>query len=228
MTGLLAVWLTVASASPSAGEGDVHDLVRVDVRGTRASMAAVRSKVEALSEERRQTASRSLAWLVAHDPYTEVALALPFALEPLVAELSADHVDRLVHHDLSALQAGLADHVALLEALGVAPVAAEAPLAHPRALLAELPTRVEGLDEPTRQAIHDHSERVEAATGQVRPCPRDVHTSFPAQPWTLGMHLGGWHDALRRLEPFVTDAGARAEVEAMIALLDAHAEAAWR
>ena len=30
------------------------------------------------------------------------------------------------------------------------------------------------------------------------------------------------------VEPFVTDAGARAEVEAMIALLDAHGEASWR
>ena len=68
---------------------------------------------------------------------------------------------------------------------------------------------------------------MELLTGVVRPCPRGPHAILPGQPWTLGMQLGGWHDALRRVQPFVTDPVAAAEVGAKIDLLDAYGQASW-
>ena len=59
-------------------------------------------------------------------------------------------------------------------------------------------------------------------TGIGRTCPRGPWALLPGQPWTLGMQLGGWHDALRRVAPFVEEPEVKAQIDAMIAVLDAY------
>ena len=81
------------------------------------------------------------------------------------------------------------------------------------------------IDLAARAEIDWHSDRVEALTGVVRPCPRGPWALQPGQAWTLGLHLAGWHDALRRVEPFTKDAETRDQIGAMMALLDAYGEA---
>lgn len=71
------------------------------------------------------------------------------------------------------------------------------------------------------------SDRVERATGISRPCPRGPHAAVPGHPWTLGMNLGGWHDALRRVEPFAKDPATRDRVSAMIDALDHFGDASF-
>lgn len=51
---------------------------------------------------------------------------------------------------------------------------------------------------------------------------------MPGQPWALGLELGGWHDALRRIEPFVTDPDVRDRIAEMNAVLEAYGAASLR
>ena len=77
----------------------------------------------------------------------------------------------------------------------------------------------------TKEQIDEHSARVEKLTGVVRPCSRQgPWATLPGQPWTLGMQLGGWHDALRRMQPFDTDPEVAARIDAMIETLEAYGD----
>ncbi len=224
------------------------DLVRADVRGTVASIEHVAALVEAMDPEARAAASESLRLLSVSCPYTRAALQLPFALKAVVVGVEVDRLDPFVQRDWAYLQRGLTAHVAVLEALGVdlaAPgpsdplhvaqpglmvdrdtlLASADPLVVTAPLIGAFTALAEQLDEPTRRRIELHSDRVETATGIVRPCPRGPWAEFPGQPWTLGMHLGGWHDALRRVQPFVGDPEVAERIAAMIDLLDAHGAA---
>ncbi|MCO4745116.1 MAG: hypothetical protein KC912_10025 [Proteobacteria bacterium] len=227
---------------------DVDALSRVDVRGTATSMAILAEKVEALSPEARADAAESLQLLSVSCPYTRAALTLPYALHASVMRIDAVHLNSFVQSDWIYLQQGLSTHVAVLDALSVDlvlpstddplhtdvaglmvdrqtlqtsanPVEAASPLVH------ELVTLAEAVDASTMERIDLHSDRVEEATGIGRPCPRSPFSVLPGQPWNLGMQIGGWHDALKRIEPFVEDAETQAQVGAMIALVDAYTAA---
>ena len=234
-----------AAADPADPTAD--DLVRVDVRGTAASIRAVLAQVQALPPERRERAATALRRLTVRCPYTRAAMQLPLALHAAVLAIPADRLDRLVQHDWETLQHGLTTHVAVLDALGVQlqPPAPGDALYHPELgvmvdrtqlqtsndpialtarLVQELPALAASIDAATHSAIDADSEQVALETGVVRPCPRSPWATLPGQPWTLGMQLGGWHDALRRVAPFVHDPDTLAQIEAMIDLLDTFGE----
>lgn len=220
------------------------DLSRVDVRGTATSIALLAAQVETLSPEARAEAAESLGVLTANCPYTRAALQLPFALHHSVMAIHPTELPLLVQTDWQYLQQGLATHVSLLGALGVdlaepqasdhlyargeaivtreALLAAPDPVALTASLLAEIVPVAQQVDESKRALIDSHSDRVEGVTGIGRPCPRSPFCVLPGQSWNLGMQLGGWHDALRRVEPFVEDGEQRERVEAMLALYEAY------
>lgn len=238
------------AARSSSAALDLHELSRVDVRGTAAVMDQLRSEVEAMPAAARDRAVASLQVLAVSCPYTRSALQLPMALHAAVARVPAESLDPLIQQDWLYLQRGLADHVALLASLGVDlalpepqdplggtavgvmvdrvdlesaldPVAAAAPLIESVTPLAR------DVDGPTWQQIEDHSAAVEAATGITRPCPRGPWTVAPGHPWTLGLQLAGWHDALRRVAPFVDDPEVHAQVTAMVDLLDLYGRSSF-
>ena len=247
MTLLLLHLLLAAPTSEAAPTPDPHAMIRADVRGTAASIAQVEAELGALSPDERAQVAASLRTLSVSCPYTRSALLLPFALSEAVMAIPAERLDRLVQHDWLTLQEGLATHVAVLSALGVslpsplpgdplhqpgaamldrdALLAAGDPLGEAAQRVAAIPVLAGQLDEAARAEIDWHSDRVEALTGVVRPCPRGPWALQPGQAWTLGLHLAGWHDALRRVEPFAKDAETRNQIGAMMALLDAYGEA---
>lgn len=236
-----------ADASPVPDDAvedglDIFELSRADVRGTRQAIAMIAQTVDALSPAERAEAAASLRFLVANCPYTRSALMLPIALDAAVSDTDIGRPVAYARWDWGFLQEGLAIHVAVLDALEVAlpaPAPGDALYGHPAAIsreavlaaddpiaavapmvdsIVEIAAQIDG---PTADAIARHSARVEHLTGIVRPCPRGPWSVMPGQPWTLGLQLGGWHDALRRIEPTV-DAPA---IEEMIAVMDAYDEA---
>ncbi|MEZ4240323.1 MAG: hypothetical protein R3F59_30055 [Myxococcota bacterium] len=216
-----------AAAAPTVDGLDVDTLSRVDVRGTASAVALLYADVRALPPERRAAAAAALRTLLRDDPYTRAALQLPVALRAAVAPIPAEAFDRVVRRDWAYLQTGLDVHVALLSALDVdvGSLVGDDPLGETARLVASVPSRAAAVDAPTRARIDRLSEQVEAATGIGRPCPRGPWSVMPGQPWTLGLQLAGWHDALRRVAPFVDDPAVGAQVDAMIALLDAYGDA---
>jgi hypothetical protein len=210
---------------------------------------AVAATVQGLPAAARDEAAASLRTLSVSDPYTRAALQLPFALNVALADLPATAFDPVARQEWLSLQAGVATHVAVLEALGVdlpAPGpgeplfgsglplpdldtlrATDDPVATTAELVDGIVTVARRSDGPTRARIEAASDRVERATGIARPCPRGPHAAVPGHPWTLGMNLGGWHDALRRVEPFAKDPATRERVSAMIDALDHFGDASF-
>lgn len=197
-----------------------HDFVRVDVRGAVQSIDAVSQSVGALTEVDRAVVAASLHELARSDPYTDAALQLPFALDAAVQRIPDDRFDRLVRGDWVALQAGLATHVDVLRSLDVE--SRELDESGLGSRIAGIVPAARRLDAPARARIEALSDDVEALTGVPRPCPRGPHAVFPGHPWTLGMQLGGWHDVLRRVEPFAEDPATREQVGRLISLIDAY------
>ena len=228
MYGVLAGLLLggPAIAAPTA-KSEAEDLSRVDVRGTTASIVEIASTIDALAPERRAEAVASLAFLVANDPYTRAAIQVPATLHSVVASIPSERLDPFVRNDWETLQEGLAVHVALLASLG-ADVKAPLGVDVMAGVIAKLPVQAERLDASMLAQIAQHSDRMETATNVIRPCPRGPWAIAPGQPWTLGMQLGGWHDALRRIEPFVTDPDVHAQVTGLIQVLDAYGTEALR
>lgn len=240
---MIALFLVHAAgaAEPSSGS-DPHADVRADVRGTLRSIDAVAAAVDGMPAAARAEATASLRTLSVSDPYTRAALQLPFALSAGLAHLPAEAFDPIARQEWVSLQQGVATHVGVLEALGVdlpapspgdplygarvplldrdALLASDDPVGVTAALIAGIVPIARRIDGGTRARIEAASDRVEAATGVPRPCPRGPESVSPGHPWTLGMQLGGWHDALRRAEPFAQDPGTRAQVRALIELID--------
>lgn len=254
LLALVGLALPVAGATPGGGVPpaskalDRYELARVDVRGTAASIAMIADDIDALSPARRAEAAAALRMLSVNCPYTRAALQLAFVLEAAVGEIDPLGLDPLVRRDWETLQDGLATHVAVLASLGVdlpVPVAgdqlhghpsvarldvddllvADDPVALTRQLVDGITAVAREIDADTMARIEAESDRVEAATGIVRPCPRGPWSVQPGHPWTLGMQLGGWHDALRRVQPFVDDPAVGAQVDALVAVLDAYGQA---
>jgi hypothetical protein len=218
---MIFILLALALAAPESAAA--HDFVRVDARGAVQSIDAASRAIGGLSDVDRGRVSASLGELTRLDPYTGAAMQIPFVLQAQVARIPADRFDPVVAGDWAFLQDGLATHVDLLRSLGVQGVGANDAAVGSR--IAGIDAAARRLDAPTRARIAALSDDVEALTGVPRPCPRGPHADFPGHPWTLGMQLGGWHDALRRVQPFATDAATRDEVGRLIALVSAFARA---
>jgi hypothetical protein len=218
------------------------DLVRVDVRGTATSIATIAERIAALPPEQAAEAAESLRILSVNCPYTHVALQLPFALHHVVMGISPADLEPFIQTDWAYLQQGLTTHVAVLHALGVnlsiprpgdvlySPdqpqllrrdtlLSTHDPLSSTSSLIDSLTTLAGQIDEPTKLLIDLHSARVEEVTGIVRTCPRGPWAVLPGHPWTLGIQLGGWHDALRRIEPFIEDPHHAGKIDAMLDLM---------
>lgn len=201
---------------------------QVDVRGTVRSIELLQQRVAALSPDQRATVAESMRFLSVNCPFTRAALQLPFALHQAVARVDPDRIDPLVLTDWQYLRHGLATHVSVLEDLGVelaqpAPgdhlhgrregttLDREAlantadPIAATATLVDQITLLVDQLDEPTMEALGLHRDQV-------------THTLD--HPSTLGRQLGGWENALRRVEPFAADLETQAQIRQMIATLD--------
>lgn len=214
--GLIALLIL---ASPTTRAEVPADPVREDVRGTATSIAAVHDAVRALSPEALQDARESARLIAEADPYARAAFLLAFALESEVSSLLPDRFDPVVRRDLEHLQTGLSDHGAMLRALDVPRPPADPQAGASGAIAGLWSARGENL-----ARLDPHHDRLEALTGAVRPCPRGPWADPPGHPWTLGMHLAGWHDALRRVRPFV-DGPEADRIDGLVALLEAWAVA---
>lgn len=212
---------------PSLGE----DLSRVDVRGTTTATEAVLKQVRSLTPAQRSKAAESLRVLTLNCPYTRATVQVPLAVHRVVMGIDPEGIDAFVRRDWAMLQRGLTAHVAIFDALEAdlplpetadylfveadtpVIVTREALLASPDPLAATWPLvegnerLVEGYDQGTRDHIEHHIQRMREDT---------LH------PWALASHTQGWMDALRRIEPFVSDANTKAAVRDLIDLLDAH------
>jgi hypothetical protein len=206
---------------------------QVDVRATAQSIDEMLLDVQQLSPEQRATATESMRILSVNCPFTRASMQLPIALHEAVGRIAPGQIDPLVQTDWMYLRHGLATHVALLDALSIdlpqpvpgdhlyiegdavliigrdALVAAAAPIQAAAPLIEQITPLVDEIDEPTMELIRLHSHLAGDAIGH---------------PWTLGRQLGGWEKALRRIEPFVDDADTRAQIGAMIEVLDRYGE----
>ncbi len=198
----------------------------VDARGAADAMAAVRRDIEALDPSERAEAAESLAVLQVTCPYTRASLQLALALHLEAQHLDKAQFDGLVHPEVDYLKRGLADHVAVLDALQVQlPLpgrhdgldgvfglvdraqleASESPVATTAPLVESVPDLVESIENVDLDRIRKHSHIAQHATGHL---------------WTFQPHLMGWRTTLARLEPFVQDDAARQQVRKMLDALD--------
>ena len=208
------------------------------------AIRGVSAQVAALPSAERAKAAASLRYLTASCPYTRAAMLIPVVLRDAVQSIPATAVSPNARAELAALNGALALHVGVLEGLGVeveAPTATDALFGHPAASLpssadlrgavdpvAALSASIHAITPIARSAeaetlahIDAHSARVEAVTGVARPCPRGPWAVQPGHPWTMGLQLNDARAALARLAPEAVDAGTRAELDALIGLLDA-------
>jgi hypothetical protein len=205
---------------------DREELTRVDVRGTARSIELTLQDIERLSPERRAEVVEAYRVLSVNCPFTRASMQLPFALHDVVIEIDAGAMDPLVQRDWANLQRGLTTHVAVVRALGgdlalPAPgdhlyglgdallvdrdalLDSPDPIAATMPLIGEITNLGRQLDGLASERIEVSRHEVDSAIGQA----------------TLGLHLGGWENALRRIEPFVHETHNRARIEAMIEAL---------
>lgn len=221
---------------------------RTDVDAARASIREDFDRIAALSPAERDEASAALRFLTSNCPYTRAAMLLPHVVLDAIDALPPAALAPAGRSELEALRDRLALHVAVLDALGVQvtrPGPNDALHGHMPAAFPDLATLREAHDpvsamaysiaqitnvartmDATTQARFDaHSARVEAITGIARPCPRGPWAVSPGHPWTFGAKFGGWRDDLQALALHAVDAETRAELDALVALLDANGEA---
>lgn len=220
---LFLLLLCACGEVPQASEELTIDaLSRVDVRGTATSVSMILDHVHTMPDETRREAVESLRVLTDTCPYTRAAMQLPFDLHAAVGSVDAERLDPLVQQNWVTLRRGLATHVEVLRTLGVQPSAKDA-----RSHIDAIVPLAKGVDPATSELIDVHSERMELLTGVTRLCPRGPWSILPGHPWTLGMQLSGWHDALRRIQPFAAEPEAAAAVESMLALFEDYNEATF-
>jgi len=202
---------------------DRDELTRADVRGTARSIALTLQDIEALTPERRAAVTESYRVLSVNCPYTRASMMLPLALHAEVMGIDAHGLHPLVQRDWANLQRGLTAHVAVVAALGGdlaspepgdhlfgagpelladrhALLASPDPIGRTWPLVRAISFLVNGLDGPTTERIELARQEVDKAVGQA----------------TMGLHLGGWENALRKIEPFVDDDVVRGRIQRMI------------
>ncbi len=214
------------------------------------SMRDAAEHIAGMSPAEREEAGAALGFLTANCPYTRAAMLLPYVLLDALDKVPAGALDRAGKTERAALREGLALHVSTLEALGVKVGSpgpndqlfgqstaalpdlsrlrrspnAVADMAHS---VGQITTIAETIDAQEGARLDAFSAIVEALTGVARPCPRGPWSVSPGQPWTLGMELNGWREALTHLSARAVDPAAEAKIDALVALLDAFGEAAF-
>ena len=216
-----------ASGSPAPATHhaalDRDTLTRVDVRGTATAIGLTLQDIERLTPERRARLVANYRVLAANCPYTRASLLLPQALHQVVQGLDVDQLDPLVHHQLADLKRGLATHVAVLDALEV-DLAAPQPGDH----LHGLPDDIL-IDRSTLESSDDPIAAIAPLIEQVNPLAEQLHGDALERVEThrqqaevllgqasMGVTLGAWESALRRIEPFVQDEAAAEDVRRLI------------
>ncbi|MEZ4322898.1 MAG: hypothetical protein R3F61_35860 [Myxococcota bacterium] len=238
MLSALALVVTLPSPALAGASGDrprlepqsdarsPDDLATLDARGAAESIGVVLADIQALSPKDRAAAGASLAILSVECPYTRASRQIPFALLETVSSIDPSQVDPLVDTDLATLQRGLKTHIAVSDALdrelampapgdalfGAPGLLDRAAMERSPDLLGEttlfvdhVPERVAALGPETIEVITQHTHRVDRTTGHI---------------WTLTPQIRGWHAALQRLLPFVTDPDARMRVQRAVEMLD--------
>lgn len=248
-TALFALALALSTLAPPSAEaaGTAADAVTAAPVEPSADVPTIRessAQLAALGPADRAQASASLRFLTASCPYTRAAMLLTVVLHDAVQSIPHAAVSAEARAELVALQGAMALQLRALEGLGLqieAPAPGGAlfgqpaasvpsraalrqsadPIAQMSASIAGITLIAEGIEADTQAQIEAHSARLEALTGVARPCPRGPWAVLPGQPWTMGMQLNEAHDALVRLAPEAVDAEARAQIDALIGLLDA-------
>ncbi len=241
-----------AMAAPPAPGARVAsgDREQADAGATRPSIREAADRIAALPPANRDEASVALRFLTSNCPYTRAAMLLPHVVRDALDALSPAALDPAGRKELEALRDALALHIATLDALhvqvtrpgpddvlyGRTPAAipdlaslrrAGDPVADMAYSIAQITPIARTMDATTEARLDALSARVEAATGIARPCPRGPWAVSPGHPWTLGMELGGWGDDLQQLATHAADPATRAQLDALVALLDAYGEAAF-
>ena len=209
-------------------ELDREGLIRADVRGTARVTELVLADVQRLDPQRRKEVVEAYRVLSVNCPFTRAAMLLPFALHKTVQGIGIDNIDGLVQREWASLEQGLTTHVAVLTALGVdlampmpgdhllgigdallidraTLLASPDPIAAAMPLIDGITPVARSIDDTVGQHIQENREKVDAAIGQA----------------TLGLHLGGWENALRKIEPFVLFEEDAAKVRRMIEAIQA-------
>ena len=207
----------------------IEELPHVDVRGTARSTQVILDIVRSQPADQRQAAADSLKVLQVTCPYNRASVQLPIALHLTVQKTEAGHLDPLIQKDWEYLQQGLADHVAILDALGAdlpaiteedylygklfpdgpmtrAELEAKAdPVGATMPLLSSIRFVVDDYPAPVKESIDAHFARVDAGTGLQ---------------WNLKRQIIGWRAALQKMEPFLQDEARKKQVAQMIYAMD--------
>ncbi|MBL8618268.1 MAG: hypothetical protein JNM72_21825 [Deltaproteobacteria bacterium] len=230
--GLLAPLAAWAAGQPGA------PVVAAPVDAT-PLLRASNAKLAALGPAERAQMAVALRDLTARCPYTRAAMLLPFVLHEGLAAISEADVAPAAQVELAALRSALAGQAEALATLGVEVPAPRAPRPEeptaPRGAapdpirvmattIAEITPIARGIDDAAQAQIDALSAQVEATTGVARPCPRGPWAVRPGHPWTLGMEHGEARGSLARLSAAAVNTEARAQLDALVGLIDALAE----
>jgi hypothetical protein len=180
----------------------------------------------------RAEAHQAAAVLMVNCPYNRLSMQLPIALERVAARYDDSYTDIEFRAEWRRIRAGLAQHVALVDALGAGAQPMPQPgdyLAPHRQLLltrAQLDASADPLDalEPLLNATHGlvgsydpwTLQRIADATDTV-----DLRTDGQ---WPTQYLLMAWRRQLVSIEPFITQQDMLRDVQRMIAALDTYSE----
>ena len=186
------------------------------------SIHAIADQVEGLDAASHQEAMVALDALVTDDPYVRAAVQVAVALDRMASRVDPTTFDASGRAAWKTARAQLAAHVAVLDVLGQDPRALDVGVEQTQSLIDALPYLASQVDVSTSVSSEAHSERLEALTGATRPCPRGPWATLPGHPFTLGMQLGDAEAGIRAARATLTDDAAAAQVDAMLALLEAY------
>lgn len=181
--------------------------------------------IQGLPEHERRSAGASLELLAANSFMTRAAMLVPMVLEQSVSAIPPESIVSERRGEWEDLQAGLKAHVQTLEAMGVV-------LGSP-----ELGEELFGLElAKSREDVLFGGRPVEDAGAVCDAIPSSIplhlleldrqHTRevnrITGQPWTLNPQLAAWHQALNSLEPAVTNPADKAQVLALIRMMNGY------
>lgn len=204
----------------------MEDFQELGPREMARTMAWVRYDMEALSPERHAEVSDAMRTLAVTCSYTRASHQLPLVLEPRVAAINPEHVEPAAREDLGYLKQGLADHVAVLDALDVTlPIPEQGDFLFGHANLVDRAGLAMLLD--PIQNTHDQLGNIRTYFPRTT---KELVTASFAQVESTGHHssfkffLMGWHRTLESIAPHVLNPDTKADVDAMIALLQDHSD----
>jgi hypothetical protein len=215
------------------GEEEFVELVYDGAAGATRGVAVLQEMVAGWDDAERRDALGSVDALITTCPYNRLGAQVPLALSIAVSRWEPERVDIEIRAEWRRLQAGLKQHVALLEALGVGDL--RAPKLHEH--LFQFPgfnvTRADLQASPDPIALtRDHLEQLSSIverldSGTMRFLEElhidlDRHTA-PHISWPFPLLNNGWRVDLLSMEPHITDPDLAREVRSMIEMIEAFA-----